>query len=91
MTLSAVYCPPPNIISTDQFTNFFSPLGCRFIAGGDYNAKHQSWGSRLTTPRGRELFRAIKDDQLETVSSGEPTYWPSDRNKIPEPLDFLCY
>ena len=34
---------------------YFETLGARFIAGGDYNAKHLRWGSRRTTTRGKGL------------------------------------
>ncbi|GBP80194.1 hypothetical protein EVAR_100071_1 [Eumeta japonica] len=31
-----------------MFSDFFKTLGNRFIAGGDWNAKHSHWGSRIT-------------------------------------------
>lgn len=86
--ISAIYCPPRHIIKNQQFSEFYKLLGHRFIAGGDYNAKHQNWGSRLTTPRGRELMNTIQNLNLQYSSTGEPTYWPSDRCKIPDLLDF---
>lgn len=89
IAVSAIYCPPAHAINNGQFTDFFSSLGVRFLAGGDYNAKHHAWGSRLSTPRGRELHRSILDNQLTWLSTGEPTYWPTDRNKIPDLLDFF--
>jgi hypothetical protein len=89
ITLSAVYCPPRHIISQNQFERFFNTLGNRFIAGGDFNAKHQVWGSRLATPRGRQLLRIINENHFNHFSTGEPTYWPTDVRKIPDLLDFL--
>ena len=88
LTISALYCPPRHNIKQEQFEHFFHTLGNRFIAGGDYNAKHQEWGSRLNTTRGRELLKAIKNKNLSHLSTGEPTYWPTDMNKIPDLLDF---
>jgi len=38
---------------------FFNTLGDRFIAAGDYNAKHTHWGSRLVTPKGKQLYNAL--------------------------------
>lgn len=55
VTLAAVYCPPRFVVSEDQFSEFFNSLGERFIADGDYNAKHTHWGSRLLTPKGKQL------------------------------------
>lgn len=89
MVISAIYCPPKHKITSEVFETFFHSLGHRFIAGGDYNAKHQQWGSRLNTTRGRELLKAIARDNLNHKSTGEPTYWPTDRNKIPDLID-LC-
>lgn len=89
LTISAAYCPPRANITDLQFHDYFSCLGSRFISGGDFNAKHQMWGSRLNTPRGRQLYRTINADNLGTISTGEPTYWPTDRQKIPDLLDFF--
>jgi hypothetical protein len=89
VTISAVYCPPPYNIQTQQFNDFFTVLGSKFIAGGDFNAKHTHWGSRLITPRGRTLYKSVTEINLDFVSSGQPTYWPTDQNKIPDLLDFF--
>ena len=63
-------------------------LGNRFIAGGDYNAKHTRWGSRITSGKGTALLATIQAHNLSYISSGEPTYWPTDRNRLPDLLDF---
>jgi hypothetical protein len=88
LTLAAVYCPPKHVIKANQFPSFYSALGPRFLAGGDYNAKHSQWGSLLNSPKGRELFSAMQTANLAHVSAGEPTYWPSDRRKMPDLIDF---
>lgn len=89
ITLSAVYCPPRHVITHEQFKGYFDTLGNRFVSGGDFNAKHQEWGSRLATPRGRQLLKVITDNHLNHFSTGEPTYWPTDMRKIPDLLDFF--
>lgn len=88
LTISAIYCPPRYTIKEEQFQDFFATLGNRFLAGGDYNAKHQQWGSRLATTKGRELLKCIANNNLKHVSTGKPTYWPTDKNKIPDVIDF---
>lgn len=88
ITISAIYCPPKHAIKMEQFDHFYNSLGHRFIAGGDYNAKHQEWGSRLVTTRGRALFKSIQKNNLNHISTSEPTYWPTDRRKIPDVIDF---
>lgn len=64
-------------------------MGERFLIGGDFNAKHNSWGSRLDNTKGRELQAAIQDLGCNVHSTGKPTYWPTDRKKIPDLLDFF--
>jgi len=49
LTVAAVYCPK-HAVKSEQFWSYYAALGQRFLAGGDYNAKHSHWGSRLTTP-----------------------------------------
>ena len=65
-------------------------MGNRFLAGGDYNAKHQWWGSRSVNPnpKGRQLYLAMQTENLISISTGEPTYWPSDTSKLPDLIDF---
>lgn len=86
--ISAVYCPPKHAIKKQQFIDYFNQLGIKFLAGGDYNAKHVQWGSRLTSPKGKQLYEAINEKNLDYLSSGHPTYWPTDRKKIPDLIDF---
>ena len=88
VTISSIYCPPRYNINREQFLDYFKTLGPRFIAAGDYNAKHTFWGSRLITPKGRQLLEAISYNRLDAISSGQPTYWPTDLNKIPDLIDF---
>jgi len=70
--------------------DFYNLLGDRFIAAGDYNAKHTHWGSRLVTPKGRQIYNAIikPNNKLDYVSPGNPTYWPTDPRKVPDLIEF---
>jgi hypothetical protein len=88
ITVAAVYFPPKHNLKKEQFQTFFQKLRPRFIAGGDYNSKHIEWGSRLTTTKGRELLKAIQEQNYLYLSTGSPTYWPTDGNKTPDLLDF---
>jgi hypothetical protein len=45
-------------------------------------------GPRLTTTKGRELMKAINSINGNIHTTGRPTYWPTDRNKIPDVIDF---
>ena len=88
LTIAAIYSPPKHKITTQEYQQYFNTLGSHFIAAGDWNAKHTTWGSRLTTLKGNMLLRAIQQNNLDYLSTGEPTYWPADRNRIPDLLDF---
>ncbi len=90
LTLSSIYCPPRFTMTKEKFEEFFSTLGDRFLACGDYNAKHTHWGSRLINPRGRQLYNILVDRKngLDFVSPRHPTYWPTDPRKIPDLIDF---
>lgn len=89
LTLASVYCPPRFRIDSLMFSEFFTGLGPNFIAGGDYNAKHPLWGSRLITPRGRQLHTSLLNHHLDYISPTTPTYWPTDPNRQPDLLDFF--
>jgi len=88
-SFAAIYSPPRHNISTDEYKDFLQTLGNRFIVGGDWNAKHTQWGSRLTTTKGRNLWRAMSDSNYDYISNGAPTYWPTDPRKLPDLLDFF--
>jgi hypothetical protein len=60
----------------------------RFIASGDYTAKHTDRGSRLTSVKGRELLKLMQSNSLKQLSAGDPTHWPSDSNKLTDLVDF---
>jgi hypothetical protein len=85
ITIAAAYCPPGKTLKQEDYQEFFATLGERFILGGDYDAKNAKWGSRLTTTKGREFMKAINSINGNIHTTGRPTYWPADRNKIPPP------
>ena len=89
ITIASVYCPPKYNLKAPQYNSFFQTLGPCFIAGGDYNSKHTLWGSRLNTTKGRELVSLIHTNNYSFLSTGTPTYWPTDPNKLPDLLDFF--
>ena len=89
LIVGAIYCPPRHNLKELDYKKFILHLGERFIVGGDYNAKHVDWGSRLTTTKGSELNKAIQEKGCSFHSTGKPTYWPTDPNKIPDLLDFF--
>jgi endonuclease/exonuclease/phosphatase (EEP) superfamily protein YafD len=91
LTISVIYCPPRHKIKTEQYNAFINALEHTFLVGGDFNAKHQYWGSRLVNPKGCVLYQTIQEKQLQILSTGEPTYWPTDINKTPYLLDVFIF
>jgi len=88
ITIAAIYSPPRYVISSEEYEDFLLHLGPHFLVAGDWNAKHTAWGSRLTAPKGRNLLHVIQHNNLNYLSTGEPTYWPADLHKTPGLLDF---
>jgi endonuclease/exonuclease/phosphatase family metal-dependent hydrolase len=84
----SLYSLPRHNIKAERYVEVFKTIGSRFIIGGDFNAKHTHWGSRLITTKGRELLKAINECKCEAISTGKPTYWPTDPNRIPDLQDF---
>lgn len=91
INIYAIYFPPRHAVKCEEYEDFFRKLSHRFIAAGDYNAKHTWWGSRLTNPKGKELYKCMMQNNLSTLSGGRPTYWPADPKRIPDLLDFAVY
>lgn len=89
ITIAALYCPPRHSLKKEDYSACLQSLGSRFVVGGDFNAKHTYWGSRLITPKGKELFMAAREMGCYFHSTGRPTYWPADRQKIPDLIDFF--
>jgi hypothetical protein len=87
-TISAVYLSPKHTITHKLLSAFYATLGHRFLARGDYNTKHTDWGSGLISPRGRVVLKTMQCHNYRHLSSGEPTYWPTDGNKLPDLVDF---
>jgi len=54
ITISTVYLSPKHAIKKKHII-FFQTFSNRFIAVGDYNAKHMHWASKLILLKRREL------------------------------------
>lgn len=91
ITISAVYIPPKYELKKEQYRNLLKALGNTFIFGGDFNAKNTHWGSRLTNTKGKELLCAIREINCNVISTGKPTYWPTDIGRKPDLIDFFIY
>jgi hypothetical protein len=83
--------PSRHAISSEEYVELLESYGSKYLIGDDWNAKHSQWGARLITPKGRNLLEAMNRQNCNYLSTGEPTYWPSDYNKLPDLLDFFIY
>ncbi len=72
LNLASVYCSPSNKIDAADFDTLFQRLEGTWIMGGDYNAKHPTWGSRTTTTRGRELVKSINVVDAKPFPAANP-------------------
>ena len=89
LRIASIYCPPRHQLKKIDYINMLNAMGPQFILGGDFNAKNTFWGSRLTSPKGKELLSAGQQLKCEFYAGGGPTYWPSDSSKIPDLIDFF--
>lgn len=89
IVIAAVYSPPKHRITDTNLTEFFDTFPNNFIAGGDYNANHQSWGCRVTNPRGNLLHNVTNIKKFQILAPPDPTYWPTSRKKKPDILDIF--
>ena len=87
--VSAIYCRPRFNLKKDDYLAYLNSLNKRFIIGGDWNAKNTIWGSRITLTKGRELLKACNELNCQFHSTGKPTFWPTDPDKVPDLIDFF--
>lgn len=89
VSFTSVYSPPRHTIKCEQYIQLINMHKYKFVMGGDFNAKHIQWGSRLSTTKGKELLKAIQHTGCDVTSTGTPTYWPTDPSKTPDLIDFF--
>ena len=88
-TLAAIYSPPRHNINIQNYVDYFSSFSQNFIIGGDFNAKHLSWGCRTNNPRGLVLYNFINLKGYTILAPPKPTYWPTSLRKKPDILDIF--
>jgi hypothetical protein len=60
ITIAAIYSPPKQTIYYQKYQYFLIQLTPHFLMPHNWNAKHTTWESRLTTPKGRNLQNVIQ-------------------------------
>lgn len=85
--VASIYAPPNNLISAQNFLDLFGELGQSFLLGGDFNSKDPIWESRITNPKGENLFEAVKKIDGNFISPGKPTNFPYNKKHKPDIID----
>ncbi|KAH8244615.1 hypothetical protein KR038_009980, partial [Drosophila bunnanda] len=88
LTIASLYLPPGISWSRAEFDQLIN-LGDKFIAGGDFNAKHPWWGNTRTCSRGKQLQEAIANSSCQVLATGSPTFYSYNTRLIPTALDFF--
>ena len=83
------YLPEHAIIDYDTLTNLFNSIPEPKILLGDFNAKHQSWGSPLSCPRGNLLSDCFVDLSLFLLNDGSPTRYDKHHDTYSH-IDLAC-
>lgn len=82
LKVGAVYCSPRHNMKQEDYQTLLQHPGERFIVGGDFNAKHVDWRSRLTITKGRELRKAVHGTGYNYHSTPNPPIDPLTQIKL---------
>ena len=72
-TLISLYLPPGNIVSKENWLNFFNSFPPPLVVAGDFNCHHETWGSSKTNKAGESLLNAIIESKLIFYNNEHPT------------------
>lgn len=89
IVIASIYSPPRRSLTNIDLTNYFETMPNYFIIGGDYNSKHQSWGSRVINPRYNLLYNFVNLNKYKTILLQGPTYSPTFLKKNLDILDIF--
>lgn len=73
--ISSIYQPPNKFVARDYESLFEDDVP--HVIGGDFNAKHPFWHSRLYNNCGRQLFKLVQESPLDLkfASQSQPTHY----------------
>ena len=88
LTIGALYQPPSKELITADLDKI-TKIKPYFIFGGDMNAKHTDWNSRLISTRGRQLERLASSNNYNVIGPTTPTCYPIQEHCNPDVLDIF--
>ena len=88
--IGSLYQSPSKTITANDL-NIVTKMKPKFMLGGDMNAKHTMWNSRLISPKGRTLAKNAEDNGYYITGPLKPTYFPLRINANPDVLDIFLY
>lgn len=74
LTVCSLYIPPALQTDNNFYESLIQQLPPPFILCGDFNAKHQLWGSTAADRRGHILEQIITQRNLHILNDGSPTH-----------------
>jgi len=89
ISITALYSLPKHNTTNSKFSEYFDTFKNNFIIGGDFNAKHQSWGCCTNNPRGIVLYNFATSKHFKFLAPPGPTHWPISTKKKTDILDIF--
>jgi hypothetical protein len=84
-----IYSPRRPNLNREDYLILLQNFTSKFVIGGDFNFKNIFWGFRLTNTKSSGLHHAINRYLCDVHTTGKPTYWPTDTNKVPDLIDLF--
>ena len=84
-----IYFPEHAVVDSDTLYDLLNAIPSPKLILGDINAKHPSWGSPITCPRGILLTDILLDHELVILNDNSPTRYDKNRNTYSH-IDISC-
>jgi exonuclease III len=88
LIVSAIYCLPRYSIYANEFKTLFDKMNRPFFIGGDFNAKHIHWGSRLITPKVVSYTSLLQTLDVRSSLLANQRIGPQIKKKLPDLIYF---
>lgn len=86
--VAAMYFPPNKILTPNEMS-IITNTHTKFIIGGDLNAKHRIWNSKVINPKGRVLQKHADQENYRVIAPNLPTHYPYNEEQTPDVLDIF--